>query len=124
MTRINAGIPPSELSDKHLLAEHREIKRIGNAIRLNKANTNQPIPKEFVLGKGHVIFFYDKMKYIANRYSILYNECINRGFNVTDFSESFLIDDKLINFCWHDWTPTKESIKLIRNRIKEKTKKK
>lgn len=28
MTRINVGIPPRALSDKHLLAEHREIKRI------------------------------------------------------------------------------------------------
>ena len=30
MTRINAGIPVEKLSDQHLLAEHREIKRIPN----------------------------------------------------------------------------------------------
>ena len=28
MTRINAGIPVVELSRAHLLAEHREIKRV------------------------------------------------------------------------------------------------
>ena len=28
MTRINAGIKVENLSDQHLLAEHREIKRI------------------------------------------------------------------------------------------------
>ena len=31
MTRINVGIPPTELTDRHLLAEHREIKRIQNS---------------------------------------------------------------------------------------------
>jgi hypothetical protein len=32
MTRINCGIPPAELTNKHLIAEHREIIRIFNAI--------------------------------------------------------------------------------------------
>jgi hypothetical protein len=31
MTRINL-IPVEELTDQHLLAEHREIKRIPNAV--------------------------------------------------------------------------------------------
>jgi len=26
MTRINVGIPPAELTNQHLIAEHREIK--------------------------------------------------------------------------------------------------
>ena len=34
MTRINVGILPKELSNKHLIAEHREIKRIPNCIKL------------------------------------------------------------------------------------------
>ena len=38
MTRINVGIPPAELTDKHLLAEHREIKRIPNCIAKGKYN--------------------------------------------------------------------------------------
>ena len=33
MTRINAGIPPKKLTNRHLLAEHREIKRIPNVIK-------------------------------------------------------------------------------------------
>ena len=37
MTRINCGIPPEELSDKHLLAEHREIKRIPNCKEYQKS---------------------------------------------------------------------------------------
>ena len=56
MTRINAGIPPVELTDKHLIAEHREIKRIPNLISKGKYNMNGQ-PSEFKLGIGHVKFF-------------------------------------------------------------------
>ena len=38
MTRINAGIPVQSLSGKHLIAEHREIKRIPNCIGKGKYN--------------------------------------------------------------------------------------
>ena len=33
MTRINSGIPVKSLTDEHLLAEHREIKRLPYYIR-------------------------------------------------------------------------------------------
>ena len=36
MTRVNVGIPPVELVDQHLLAEHREIKRIPNCVAKGK----------------------------------------------------------------------------------------
>ena len=62
MTRINCGIPPCELTDKHLMAEHREIKRIPNCIKKGRYSmTGQP--EVFTLGKGHVKFFYNKLKY-------------------------------------------------------------
>ena len=32
MTRINVGIQPVELNNQHLIAEHREIKRIAVAL--------------------------------------------------------------------------------------------
>jgi hypothetical protein len=37
MTRINL-IPVNELTDQHLLAEHREIKRIPNVILSGRYN--------------------------------------------------------------------------------------
>ncbi len=40
------------------------------------------IPDKFKLGTGHVKFFYNKLLYLKNRYTSLYNECIKRGFNV------------------------------------------
>lgn len=92
MTRINCGILPSELSTKHLIAELREIKRIPNHILKNKDNINlKNIPLKFTLGAGHVVFFYNKLGYLYERYQKLYDEAKNvRNFNVSDFSESFI----------------------------------
>jgi hypothetical protein len=81
MTRINAHIPPSELCDSHLLAEHREITRVPNTIRSGRA-VIKDIPRKFTLGQGHVKFFYNKIGYIKDRYEQLYDECIARGFNI------------------------------------------
>ena len=67
MTRINVGILPSELTDKHLLAEHREIKRIPNCIVKGKYNMNG-IPDKFKLGTGHVKFFYNKLFYLLDSF--------------------------------------------------------
>lgn len=124
MTRINAGIPPADLSDKHLLAEHREIKRIPNMVKSGKAKIEN-IPEQFTLGKGHVKFFYNKLKYLYNRYLEIYKECVKRGFNVTKYHNAWAIDDDensrkiLDNF--NDWEPTPEAIELIKQRIKERT---
>ena len=72
MTRINVGVLPKELHDKHLIAEHREIKRIPNTIRNGRFKLDGQ-PSEFKLGKGHVKFFYDKLMYLKNRYERLFH---------------------------------------------------
>lgn len=46
MTRINVAIPAKELTTRHLIAEHREIKRIPNMVSSGKAKIID-IPKEF-----------------------------------------------------------------------------
>lgn len=116
MTRINAGIPPAELVDKHLLAEHREIKRIPNTIKKGRYNMIGK-PDEFVLGPGHVKFFYDKLQYLWNRYHALHEECKRRGFNVTYYGEAWAgVPQELMN----DWVPTEEARALIRARIQER----
>jgi deoxyribonuclease (pyrimidine dimer) len=117
MTRINAGIPPRDLSDKHLLAEHREIKRIPNAITSGKAKLEN-LPTKFTLGTGHVRFFYDKQGYLHDRYCALYVECKRRGFKVTSFYTAW---KGIPNQLWGDWTPTKAAIALIKQRIKERS---
>lgn len=115
MTRINT-IPPQELCDKHLMAELREITRIPNTIKSGKAIIND-IPDTFRLGSGHVKFFYNKLLYLKNRYYSLYDECLFRGFNVSDNKNSF---DDLPKPLMNDWVPTEESIILIKERISER----
>lgn len=88
MTRINVGIHPRELPSKLLLAEHREITRIPNAVKTGRAILID-IPPNFTLGAGHVKFFYNKLGYLKDRYAALYYECVARGFQVTDKGDSF-----------------------------------
>lgn len=108
MTRINVGIPVKMLCDEHLLAEHREIKRLPNSKLLGKPS------KFFVLGKGHVTFFKDKGKFTLKRYISIYNECKLRGFNVTDYRSSWN------NYDGNEYMPTPDAINLISNRIIER----
>ena len=116
MTRINVGIPPAELTDKHLLAEHREIKRIPNCIAKGKYNMDG-IPNRFKLGTGHVKFFYNKLYYLFKRYEELYNECKKRGFNVQCYTDAWKnVPEELMN----NYQPTKEDRKIVQERIKEK----
>ena len=118
MTRINL-VPVEELSDQHLLAEHREIKRIPNMILKGKYNLDN-IPKKFTLGKGHVKFFYNKLSWLHDRYYELHLECLYRHFKVTDYIQTFkeAIDanphlSRILMF-------SEDEIELSRTRIAEK----
>ena len=116
MTRINVGVEPSELTDRHLLAEHREIKRIPNMVKAGRVRMDG-IPDTFTLGKGHVKFFYDKLAFLRNRYSRIYAECVSRGFNVTNFSDAFSnIDTRYMG----DYAPTEHDRSIITARISQR----
>lgn len=122
MTRINV-VPPQELSNLHLLAEYREITRIPNNIRKSlsrkgKSFDMSEIPPEYVLGTGHVKFFYDKGLFLSSRYEKILEEMISRGFN-PKFRDSsiFFVDERF----YKDYTPTEKAIELNRQRIKERS---
>lgn len=116
MTRINVAIPPKELTNKHLIAEHREIKRVPNLISKGKYSMDN-IPDQFTLGKGHVKFFYNKLLYLKNRYEELYQECIRRNFNVQYYGDSWTSVPK---YLMNDYTPTFIDEQIIRKRLEEK----
>ena len=116
MTRINVGIPPTELINQHLIAEHREIKRIPNCIAKGKYNMDG-IPDKFKLGTGHVKFFYNKLLYLKNRYISLYNECIKRGFNVQNYISAW---DNVPQELMNDYKVEDNDIKIIKQRIHER----
>lgn len=118
MTRINIGIPPKELTPRHLLAEHREIKRIPNSISKGKYNLKN-IPKEFKLGKGHVSFFYDKLLYLKNRYEEIYSECLHRKFKISYYGSAW---DDVPKELFNDYEPTERDRELIRERIAQRLK--
>lgn len=116
MTRINAGVSPKELTNSHLMAEHYEMKRIANRVASGRYNQDN-IPTKFKLGVGHVKFFYNKLGYLLKRYKRVRMECLERGFNVQDYSSSW---DGVPKEMMNDYKPTKDARKLVLNRIKEK----
>lgn len=115
MTRVNVGIRASRLPGKLLLAEHREITRIPNAVREGRAKS--PPPEAFSLGRGHVRFFYDKLGYLAERYAELLAECRARGYDVMDKTSAFVGLPAQSCGSWHE---TDEARRLIEERIAEK----
>lgn len=117
MTRINVGVKPKELSRPHLIAEHREIKRIPNCIAKGKYSMKGQ-PDKFKLGTGHVKFFYDKLLYLKKRYISLREECYKRGYKVQDYEEAW---DNVPQELMGDYTPTKEDREIILQRIKERS---
>jgi len=116
MTRINIGIPPKTLTDKHLMAEHREMKRIPNVVGKGKYNLKN-VPAQFTLGKGHVSFFYDKLGYLKERYIDVYTECKARGFNVQSYLSSW---DNVPAHLMNGYVPTQRDIDIVAERIKER----
>ncbi len=122
MTRINCAIKPAELSTKHLIAELREIKRIPNHVFTNKTKLNlNGVPVKFKLGTGHVKFFYNKLGYLYKRYKALYDEAKNiRGFDVSDYSESFIKAIKVRNDLNNGYKETLEDRNILLERLKER----
>ena len=119
MTRINSNISVKKLSDEHLLAEHREIKRLPSCLRKAiQCKSINKIPNQFTLGVGHIKFFLDKQKFIYNRYKEIYQELLNRGFNIEDYSNNWkeFINTKYFN----DYVPTIEEYNLLKQRIIER----
>jgi deoxyribonuclease (pyrimidine dimer) len=111
MTRINV-VPVAELCDKHLLAEYRELPRV-----FKLATPYRKLPERYTLGKGHVIFFYNKLGYLATRFVEIVNEAKKRGFKV----KYTTADVRGLNpVLFGDYTPTPEALALNRARIAER----
>ena len=122
MTRINI-IDVSELTDQHLIAEYREITMVPGSLRrtlVSKSGYQESkVSKRYTLNNGHVYFFYNKGKYLHNRYQELVSEMKMRGFN-PDPDRKFPKNIFKNNSLYNDWTPTMEDYKIIRQRIEEK----
>lgn len=126
MTRINV-VPVETLTDKHLMAEFREITRPFRKVhkRLDSGAGLPTISDKYVLGAGHESFFFNKLHWLLQRYTELYNECANRGFNMnTDLYETVAKDmlklcrtEQYQGFADYHWKPTPEDMYLNMARL-------
>lgn len=125
MTRINL-VDPLELTDQHLFAEWREIKMVPAALK-RSLRTKSPsqiiksIPKDFTLNKGHVTFFYNKLKYLSIRYDSLSEELKCRGYRIgLDWNTFSDYCQDIPSEFFTNYVPTEDALSIIRIRIQEK----
>lgn len=116
MTRINC-IPVQELTDRHLLAEYRELPRV-----FALARPCPEAPSCYTLGTGHIKFFYDKLLYLQRRQVALVAEMRRRGMSPSFDPEALGAQRRCGDQAalWNDWTPTPEAIQINRARIQER----
>lgn len=115
MTRINT-IKPCKLTDQHLLAEHRELPRIfGQAYDAYMAGRKVQASSRYTLGKGHVVFFYDKLEWLATRHRALTLECVSRGFKV---QQEPIVPPAEIQSV--EWEPTAADMEVNLERLRAK----
>lgn len=125
MTRINL-VPVQELADQHLFAEFRELKMVPKSLSRSIASRGADgvaamVPPAYVLGTGHVSFFYDKGAYLLYRYSRIRQELALRKFKFDHTSplDADGVWDRWPQF-FNDYTPTPEALALVRARIAER----
>lgn len=121
MTRINL-VPVQELADQHLMAEYRELPRVFGAVQKHidagKKIKDFKISPTYILGTGHVTFFYNKLLYLSNRHEQIVLECIKRGINISNI-EKYNISHFPSVWC-NDYEPTEQEIEISRARLIEK----
>lgn len=116
MTRVSVGYC-KQLVDKHLNKERIEVLRIPNKIKAGKYKS-KPIDK-FTLNTGHELSLMNKVLFLKKHYEALTEECRERGFNPTDYSDAFNgIPEHLMN----DYEPTEHDRQIVRERIVERLK--
>lgn len=122
MTRINV-VPVEELTREHLVAEYRELPRIFGCVRAAIERGERPDdprnPTKYCLGKGHMRFFYDKLRFLYFRHAELVGEMQRRGYKPV-FGEPPLIGvtgGPEFDVWWNDYNPTPEALALNRERI-------
>lgn len=116
-------LQPTELTDQHLVAEYREMLMVPSALKrsINSKNglDKSRIGSKYTLNTGHVYFFFDKGKYLKERYDSLVNEMKLRGMN-PDPSRIFPTEVFEQNDLYGDWEPSIEEININLKRIEER----
>lgn len=122
MTRINC-VPVKELSGPHLVAEYRELPRVFALAEKAAARGSFSQPPYYTLGKGHVLFFYTRLGYLAQRHAELIEEMKQRGYKPSFTGIRREDFPSMPDSFWRSWEPTDEALRLNRQRIKERSRK-
>lgn len=121
MTRINL-VDPKTLSLRHLVAEYRELPRVFGLVakRLESGKSFDDIPSTYTMGPGHVRFFYNKLKFLADRQASLIREMLARNYapSYTAYPPLDAYPEELVQ----DWTPSEIDVAVSRARIDERSK--
>lgn len=120
MTRINV-VPVNTLTGKHLCAEYRELPRVfalAHAASVSPKPWTHKQPKEYQLSTGHVVFFYDKLGYLADRHKQLTDEMLARGYkpSFTGCLKQEWIG-RIPAAYWKGYVPTEEATAINKERI-------
>lgn len=122
MTRVNC-VPPSELHRAHLVAEYRELPRCFGLILAAQARGERRDdprnPARYVLGRGHLRFFYARGLYLLRRQTALVAEMRRRGYTVNHGDPSHLVHG-VDPWRLMDWTPDDDALALNRTRLAER----
>ena len=120
MTRINC-VPVEELSGPHLVAEYRELPRIFALAQKASLRSSFTQPPAYTLGKGHMLFFYTRLGYLAKRHAALVQEMKRRGYKPSFDGVSREQFPDIPDSFWSDWEPTADAIRINRARIAERS---
>lgn len=120
MTRINC-VPVQELSGPHLVAEYRELPRVFALAQKAAARGPFVQPERYTLGKGHILFFYTRLTYLAKRHRQLVEEMKRRGYRPSFEGVERQQFPDIPDTFWGDWEPDEAALALNRQRIAERS---
>lgn len=120
MTRINC-VPVQELSGAHLVAEYRELPRVFALAEKAAARGEFSQPEHYTLGKGHMLFFYTRLAYLAKRHQELVEEMKRRGYRPSFSGVQREQFPNIPDSFWNDWAPDEEALRINRQRIAERS---
>lgn len=120
-------VEPKELTRQHLIAELRELPRIFTMVKnwrsqgVNYYNFKRvkKQPQEYTLGTGHMVYFGDKLAWLADRYEALCDEWRSRGYNIQQVSRKDLIEGIDTKFLG-GYTVTQQALEINRKRINDR----
>lgn len=124
MTRINL-VSVQSLWTGHLIAEHKELPRVFQLVRaeqakgLTLAGWVQRAPPAYVLGPGHLWFFYGRLGYLRTRYRQLCWEMFVRN-QITNREDTLRWAEHLDPGWFGEYDPTPEAVILNKKRINQR----